>query len=110
MYTKVGGAVGSTCSQKFPGLTPGLGFFCMKFACSPYACRVLSGYCSFLPESKYMNGSFVSLKFPLGVNGCLCFMLPCDGQITCPGCTPSLARRPLKKGTSSPATQYGRRG
>ncbi|MED6270753.1 hypothetical protein CHARACLAT_013484 [Characodon lateralis] len=35
---------------------------------------------------------------------------PCDGLVTCPGCTPPLVCRPLEIGTSSPVILNGRNG
>ncbi|MED6287785.1 hypothetical protein CHARACLAT_019744 [Characodon lateralis] len=37
-----------------------------------------------------------------------CIMLPCDGLVTCPGCTLPPAHRLLEMGTSFPVTHNGR--
>ncbi|MEQ2267338.1 hypothetical protein XENORESO_004583 [Xenotaenia resolanae] len=78
------------CSKKFPGSNPGLGSFCMEFACSPVHVWVLTGSSGFLPQSENMTVRLIGLsKCTLGV--CvhtlfvLCVsMLSFDGLATCP--------------------------
>ncbi|MEQ2246876.1 hypothetical protein ILYODFUR_003625 [Ilyodon furcidens] len=72
----------------------------------PLHAWILYGYSGFLPHSKNIIGLS---KFPLGVKGCcLSSVLPCDGDLF--RLYPPLTCRPLQRGTSSPATQYGRSG
>ncbi|MEQ2204486.1 hypothetical protein XENOCAPTIV_013782 [Xenoophorus captivus] len=64
---------------------------------------------------------FSSRLFPVVISAkemllecvCVCLscesVLPCDGLVTCPRCTPPPAHTLLEIGTSFPATHYGRR-
>ncbi|MEQ2220384.1 hypothetical protein ILYODFUR_004850 [Ilyodon furcidens] len=62
------------------------------------------------PEFDSQPGDFVHI---LAVHACVCMVfcvLPCDGLVTCPGCTLPPTHRLLEIGTSFPTTHYGRNG
>ncbi|MEQ2230041.1 hypothetical protein ILYODFUR_025172 [Ilyodon furcidens] len=63
----------------------------------------------YLPLNKQPFTDFVLQSVSLCVSVCMVVcVLPCDGLVTCPGCTPPPAHRLLEIGTSIPATHYGR--
>ena len=69
-----GGTVVSTVASQLED--PGsLGSFCVESPCSPCAAWVLSGFSSFLPQSKNMLRLIDDSKLSVGVNvsvlGCL---------------------------------------
>ncbi|MED6291140.1 hypothetical protein CHARACLAT_020472 [Characodon lateralis] len=99
------------CSKKVLGSNRGLGSFCIE---SHMFC--LCRYSSFLLQSKNITVrltgySKLSLRMSVSFMVVLCVSaFPCDGPVTCPGCTPPLTKSQLEIGTSSAVALQGQTG
>ena len=85
--------------KRVPGSTPGWGFTVWSLYVLPVYAWVLSGYSGSLPPSKNMHVRLIGVSKIVLRSECehvwlfvsFVSMWPCDGRVTCPGCTPPLA-------------------